>query len=153
MVGIALSGRSSSTAVLACRLCERTCALPLELVIETMRPLPIEEVSGMPRSVLGVAVVRGAPVPVVDPRRLFGTPNSVALRWVTVRTGARTVALAVDHVIGVRTIESSRLTELPPLLADAAEGAIEAIASSDADLLLVLDATRLAPEELFAGTP
>ena len=42
------------------------CALPLGAVIETLRPLPLRPLAGAPAGVLGVAVVRGSPVPVID---------------------------------------------------------------------------------------
>ena len=44
----------------------RACAIPLDYVAETMRPLPIEPVAGTPGFVRGVSVIRGAPTPVVD---------------------------------------------------------------------------------------
>ena len=44
----------------------RACAIPLDHVAETMRPLPIEPVAGTPGFVRGVSVIRGAPTPVVD---------------------------------------------------------------------------------------
>jgi purine-binding chemotaxis protein CheW len=39
----------------------RMCAVPLANIIETMRPLPTEAISGAPSFVLGVAIVRGIP--------------------------------------------------------------------------------------------
>ena len=42
------------------------CALPLEHVSETMRPLPVEPIAGVISPVAGVAIIRGGPVPVVD---------------------------------------------------------------------------------------
>lgn len=130
---------------------QHTCALPLEAVIETMRPLPIEAMKGAPPAVLGMAIVRGAPVPVVDGRRLFGASGHAALRWVTVRAGPRVVALAVDDVIGVRTIDRAALAELPPLVRDAADGAVQAIGAADAELMLLLETARLVPDELVGG--
>lgn len=130
---------------------EHTCALPLDAVIETMRPLPIEEMKGAPPAVLGMAVVRGEPVPVVDGRQLFGASRCDALRWITVRAGPRVVALAVDAVIGVRTIDRAALAELPPLVRSAADGAVQAIGAADAELMLLLEAARLVPDELVEG--
>lgn len=116
-----------------------------------MRPLPIEPLAGTPASVLGMAIVRGAPIPVVDARRVFGEPSGEPSRWVSVRTGPRVVALAVDSVIGVRTIERASLGELPPLFADAAAGALAAVGALDSELILVLEAIRLIPDELAGG--
>ena len=65
----------------------RACAIPLQHVAETMRPLPIEPVAGTPGFVRGVSVIRGAPTPVVDLRALLeNVPNSVTYgRFVTMK--------------------------------------------------------------------
>ena len=80
----------------------RICALSLADVVETMRPGPIEPLAGAPEVVRGLAVIRGAPVPVVDLASLLGDgEHSVPTRFVTVRTGERNVALLVDEVMGI----------------------------------------------------
>ena len=140
----------AGTRVLTCRFAGRTCALPLVNIIETMRPLPIDTLAGAPAFVLGVAVVRGTPVPVVDARRLFGVPTGDATRWVTLRVASRMVALAVDSVVGVNMVPREELRELPPLLAHAAAGAIDALGTADSELLIVLQTARLVPDEVLA---
>ncbi|HZE91839.1 MAG TPA: chemotaxis protein CheW, partial [Rhizobacter sp.] len=67
-----------------CRVQGRLCALPLSHVVETMRPLPTETIAGAPDFVCGLAVIRGAPVPVVDLARLLGATDTQARRFVTV---------------------------------------------------------------------
>ena len=42
------------------------CALRLEDVGETMRPLPVSPLPETAAFVLGLAIVRGAPTPVID---------------------------------------------------------------------------------------
>ena len=136
---------------LVCRVLDLSCALPLEAVIETMRPLPVEAVSGMPRFVLGISIIRGGPVVVVDAGLLLGHRASTAGRAVTVRAASRTIALLVDAVIGVRTLTARSVAELPPLLDKAAGDAVAAIAALDNELLLVLRAARLVPDDLPTG--
>jgi len=58
----------------------RLCALRLESVLETMRPLPVEPMAGTPPFVLGISIVRGVAMPVVDPARLFGTSATEAIK-------------------------------------------------------------------------
>ena len=92
-----------------------------------MRALPIEPIGGSPSFVTGIALVRGRPTPVVDLVRLSipaAPTGSDYRRFVTIRSGERVVALAVDDVVGVMSISSNTLGELPPLLAEAADGAI-----------------------------
>src|SRR5215831_758193 len=103
-------------------------------VIETMRVLPIEAIAGAPRFVLGLAVIRGEPVPVVDVARLLGAEAAQPRRFVTVRGARRPIALAVDAVLGVRAAVVE-LSELPPLAGAVAAEAIAAIGALDAQLL------------------
>ena len=84
---------------LLCRVGDLLCALPLEHVEETMRPMPVEAIAGLPSFVRGLAVVRGAPIPVVDAASLLSGDTSDATRatrFVTVKTGSRRIALMVD---------------------------------------------------------
>ena len=125
----------------------RACAIPLPYVMETMRPLAIEPLADMPPFVLGAAIVRGAPVPVVSVSVLVGAGESRApTRFVTIRVDARSVALAVEAVEGVVTLDASAMAAMPPLLQHAAKDVIEAIAPLDDRLLLVLRAARMIPE-------
>lgn len=135
---------------LLCRVRSRSCALPLSNVIETMRPLPVELVSGAPRFLLGVSVIRGEPIPVIGARRLLGDPDGDPGRFVTLRTGDRTVALAVDEVLAVRSVQELRVSKLPPLLRDVDSRLISAIGVLDAELLVVLSAARLYSGEAYS---
>jgi purine-binding chemotaxis protein CheW len=124
------------------------CGLRAGDVIETMRPLPIASVSGVPEFVLGLSIIRGRPTPVVDAARLVGAAAAPISRFVSVETGARTVALAVSSVIGLRVIESAAFGELPPLTASMSSDAVSAVGRLDESLLLVLEASKLVPDPL-----
>jgi purine-binding chemotaxis protein CheW len=139
---------SNLALLLVCRVETRLCALPLEHVVETLRALPIEPVADAPPFVLGLAVIRGEPLPVVDVGRLLGTDSAQAERFVIVNAGGRRVALAVDHVAGVRAVAPESLVALPPLMHTAASDVIAAIGLLDAELLLVLQSTRFVPDEV-----
>lgn len=126
------------------------CALPLAQVIETMRPLPVEPISGVPSFVQGISIIRGIPTPVVDLGAVLGTPGELAERFVTLRIGNRQVALSVNSVLGVRdldTIMASR--ELPPLLQRASKNAVETIGTLDEQVLMVLRAGWELPNEVW----
>jgi purine-binding chemotaxis protein CheW len=93
------------------------CAVPLAHVIEIMRPLPIESLSGAPAFVSGIAIIRGIPTPIVDLAAVLGTPNEAAVRFVTMRVVDRQVALSVNAVLGVRDFDTINTGQkLPPLL-------------------------------------
>jgi purine-binding chemotaxis protein CheW len=138
-------------AALIVRARDRACALRLTDIVEVMRPLPIEPISHAPPGVLGVAQIRGEPVPVVDLGALVdgqaGASPAAPGRFVTVRAGDRRAALAVDAVEGFRPLADEALHALPPLLSGARESPIGRLAALDRDLLLVLDAARLVPED------
>lgn len=137
---------------LLCRARGRLCALPLDTLVETMRPLPVTPVAGAPAFVRGVSFIRGAPVPVVDVGALLGAPEPPdATRFVSLRVGDRRVALALEEVLGFRKLASESLSALPPLLRGASEEAVSAVAVLDAELLLVLEAARLVPESLWSA--
>ena len=139
---------------LLCQVGSRIIALALFDVRETMRPLPIEPLNGMPQFVLGLAVVRGLPVPVIDARRLLSpfksATSGTSLRFVTLRLGERTAALAVDAVLEVRSIARAMLTEVPPLLRESG-AELSAIGALDAELLLVLQTARLVPDSVWSA--
>ena len=135
---------------LLCRVGTRLCAVPLEHVVETLRPLPVEPLAGAPDFVLGVTLLRGEPAPVVDAARLLGASTGQPARFVALRVGERIVALAVDGVEDVRTLDEGTIRALPPLLRDARSDAVEALGRLDADLLLVLRSAALVPDAVWA---
>jgi purine-binding chemotaxis protein CheW len=144
-------GNTQQRLFLLCRVGVHLCALPLEVVVETMRPLPVEIVGGAPEFVSGLSIIRGVPLPVVDTGSLLGVTQSRPTRFVTVKAGKRLVVLAVDAVLGLRAIPPDSLRELPPLLGDARSELIAAIGAIDVELLLVLRTARVVPESTWAA--
>lgn len=127
------------------------CAIPTSSVIETMRVLPIQPVEGAPAFVRGVAVIRGAPLPVVDLGAMLGVGGGGdGGRLVTIRVDpGRALALLVDAVVGVEALDESRLEAPPPLLAGAFADRVEALGALDGRALAVLGAARILPEEAW----
>ena len=141
---------AGSDLAVICRVQHRLCALRVADVVETMRPLPIEPLAAMPSFVSGLAVIRGVPVPVIDAATLLGTSDgSTPARFIALRAGGRSVAIAVAEVVGVREINGASLQDLPPLLAEASREMIAAVGTLDAELLVVLQAARLLPESVW----
>lgn len=103
-----------------------------------MRPRPIERVAGAPPFVLGLAIVRGVPLVVVDARVLVGAAVSEPKRFVTIRVDERSVVLAVDGVEGV--VEMDAADAMSPLVDSPM---IDAIARLDDRLLMVLRTARI----------
>ena len=144
---------NGSERVLLVRASGMLCALPLVHVVETMRPLPVDAIGTAPACVRGLTLVRGEPTLVVDLARLLAARESSPRRFVTLRTGTRTVALAVDEVIGTRVLPRDELRALPPLLRGADLDSLAAIARHDAELLAVLESGQIVSAiEAAAGT-
>lgn len=138
--------------VVVCRARSLLVALPASAVIETMRPLPVAPLAGAPAGVLGVAVIRGEATPVIDVGGLLGLAGEPRpARFVTVRAGTRSVALAVEEVDSIRSLPRSAAVRLPPLYAGEGSGPLSALGALDAELLAVLDAAHVLPEELSAA--
>jgi purine-binding chemotaxis protein CheW len=126
------------------------CALPLAEVIETMRPMPLEPLANTSDFILGITLIRGAAVPVIDLTAVFNNPSRRSCeRFVTVRVGTGCVALAVQSVIGIFDLSNRNCESMPPLLKNARTEVVEAIGSRDAELLFVLQAARLVPDSVW----
>jgi purine-binding chemotaxis protein CheW len=132
------------------------CAMPVQQVIETMRPQPVQALADSPHYILGVSVIRGAAVPVVDLAALVhgrGENGQEPARLVTVRAGGttdatRTAALAVAGVEGVAAIPLASLERMPPLLGDP-HGAAYSLGVGDTGVMLLLDSARTVPDEVW----
>jgi purine-binding chemotaxis protein CheW len=152
-------GEEGSDRFLLCRIGSRIGALALKDVRETMRPLPVEPLPGMPPFVLGVAIVRGFPAPIVEAARLLkpaalppaSAISSSSARFVSLKLGERTAVLAVDAVLDIRPLTAGILADVPPLLREAGAEQTALIGALDTRLLLVLEAARLVPESVWSA--
>lgn len=143
----------ASNRMLLCHVGSRLCGFPIEHIAETMRPLPVESLAGMPPFVLGLALIRGAPTPVVDLGALLhgSERRTPVTRYVTVKSGTRRAALAVGAVVGVRAVPRSIESGLPPLFGDVRNDFVESIGTLDGDLLLVLASGKIVPPSVWAA--
>lgn len=143
-----LTGRA-----LIARVGGRFVAIPLSQVLEVMRPLPAQALAAMPPAVLGLATVRGHPIPVVELSRIVtGQAGAAITRFVVLRTGAnseRTAALAVERVEAIVELRDAQLTALPPLVSAAHAETLSAVGTLDTKLLLVLQSSRIVPEDVW----
>lgn len=140
---------SSQNIILRAR--SQLCALPVATVIETMRPQPIVPLAGLPPWVLGMAVIRGESVPVVDLGVLLEVVGqSAPRRFVLLRTAGCPLALAVEDVVGIDDLDKSTLTNATPLFGHAADRmagqCVKALAVHHRALLAVLDSALLLPD-------
>jgi purine-binding chemotaxis protein CheW len=125
------------------------CALPLAHVIETMRPLPLETIAGVPPYVCGASIVRGVPTPVVDLGMVLGKGVGTNGRFVSLRLSDRQVVFSVRDVLGVQRLDDSQIEDLPPLLQEATNETIESIGTLDRQMLFVLRASWMLPDSIW----
>ncbi len=119
------------------------CALALRDVVETIRPLPVQPLAGTADILLGVSVIRGLAVPVVDTARLLGAGVERPSRFVTTRTERGPLAYATGPVIGVLPVEPDASRPPPPMLAAAATRLVVAVGVLDSRPLLFLRGAEL----------
>ena len=135
------------------------CALRLDEVVETMRPMETLPLAGTPSFVLGISVLRGVPTPVIDVSRLLGGgPGGEPQRYITVRTERGAVAMATGTVLGIRSIDANETGGHPALLGGASSRLVAGVATVGAEPLLLLQSMRAVPDEVWeaaaaAGVP
>lgn len=126
----------------------RLYGLSIDVVLEVMRPLPIEPITDAPKYVLGVAMLRGRGTPVLDASALLtGAACGQNGRWLRLRVRPQNeasndeehwVATAVDDVVGLRRRDELALERSAPLLREADAGLLLELGRLDGELLRVL---------------
>jgi purine-binding chemotaxis protein CheW len=118
-------------------------ALPLALVAETMRPLPLKTLEPSIEGVAGVSRIRGQAVPVIDLGSLVNRISGEPSRFVSMKSGSRRFALAVDSVLGIHELDPAQAQELPALLQ--VNPSVRATTEIHHELLFYIEPIRLVP--------
>lgn len=124
------------------------CALPLDEVVETMRPLETRPLAGTAGFVLGISVLRGVPAPVIDIGRLLTGAPGVVERYVAVRTERGPVALATGTVLGIRATRAGPSQTHPVVLAGS-HRLVAGVGTFGAEPVLLLQSMRAVPDEVW----
>lgn len=127
------------------------CALRLDEVIETMRPLATHPLAGTPAFVTGICIMRGIPSLVIDVARLLGGARAEVVRFIAVRTERGAVAFATGKIHGVRPVGADGTPRHDALLGAAPARLIAAVGTIDAEPVLLLQSMRLVPDEVWAA--
>ncbi|MFI5493682.1 chemotaxis protein CheW [Actinoplanes sp. NPDC051859] len=146
-----LAGTPAGVPSLVFRAGPLLCALRIEDVIETMRPLTTHPLAGTPPFVSGICIMRGVPTLVIDVARLLGGVTTPAGRFVAVRTERGPVAFAISSILGVRPVGAGTTAGQEALLGDAPARLIDAVGTMDSEPVLVLRGMRLVPDEVWAA--
>lgn len=120
-------------------------AVEIAHVREIVAPLPVTVLPHMPPAVVGIADHRGEVVPVIDLRERFGVvarAETKRVKWILVRSGDRTVGLAVDAITDVFGVPSGDLRPPPGLgVGDDVRG-ISFVTTYHGSFVFVLDVER-----------
>lgn len=130
-------------------------ALSIDAVREIIRPLDAVEMPHLPAAVVGVADHRGAVVPIVDLRSLFGRGHSVPTnrtKWVVIGRGENSpsVGLIVDSVVGVFGVTEEAARAAPPWAQEQIDAGMGDVVTRDGELVFVLDADAVMDPHLRA---
>lgn len=121
-------------------------AFRIELIREIVNPPAITRIPEVPAYVEGVCNLRGAIIPVVNLRLLFGLPARAVdadTRTIVATVGARTIGCTVDAVSHVFRIPDDQIQPPPDTLTAGGSRHIEGLARVASDICIVLDAEHL----------
>lgn len=125
------------------------CALGLDEVIETMRPLEVRPLAGTPPFVRGISVLRGVPTPVIDVSRLLGGRPAEADRFLAVRTERGAIAFATGEILGIRSVDADATGGHPALLGGGSTRLVAGVGTLGTEPLLLLQSMRAVPDEVW----
>jgi purine-binding chemotaxis protein CheW len=114
--------------------------LDLSVIEKVVRSVEITPLPGAPEIVPGVINFLGRIIPVVDIRKRFNLPwrdTDINDRFIIARTPRRPVALMVDSVTGIQSIENSEIAGIGKALPFAPY--IQGAAKVDGDIILIYD--------------
>ena len=152
MAQLGHSGPDEETLSVVFRAGSLLCALRLDEVIETMRPLATRPLAGAPVFVRGVCIMRGVPTPVIDVARLLGGEEAEITRFLAVRTERGPVAFATGDVTGIRDTATGPDAEgHAGLLTGASSRLVAGVGAIDAEPLLLLQSMRVLPDDVWAA--
>lgn len=116
------------------------------------RILPTQEVTKVPKApkaLLGVFNLRGAVIPVLDARTRLGLKDAdQSQNFIVVLSNKGRCALRVDQVTGIIALEEGSIEHDAQHLSKANDELVGAIGKNDKELIVLLDAEHLVPEDL-----
>ncbi|TVO76317.1 chemotaxis protein CheW [Sedimenticola selenatireducens] len=132
------------------RLEDETYGINVMHVQEVLRVTEIAPVPGAPPYVLGIINLRGNVVTVIDTRSRFGLPPGdidEASRVVIIESEMQVVGILVDSVAEVVELKGSEIDSAPNVGNEESSKFIQGVATSDNNLLIVVDLNKLLSEE------
>ena len=133
--------RTGRAEILLFRVGEERFGMELAAVEDAIDLPPVHHVPEMPPAMLGVITVRGTLTSVYSPAAALGLPLHDGTSALIFRRGRSRVAIVVDEVDDVATLDLSTLRDAPAL--DAADGILLGVVRQGDVLLALVDAEPL----------
>ena len=118
-----------------------------------LRVSEIAPVPGAPVYVMGIINLRGNVVTVIDTRKRFGLlPKEIddSTRIVIIEADEQVVGILVDAVAEVVDLRSSEIESAPNVGTEESAKFIQGVASSDNELLILVDLNKLLTDDEWA---
>src|SRR5215216_6484316 len=135
--------RDGSARLLVFRVGPERFAVELQAVDEVIDAPSVQPLPDAPRTVLGVATIRGELVTLYDPRPILRVEGSLDGAALLFPRGGRRVAVAIDDVYDAMTIAESDVINVQGGGADATDGVLVGLVRRDGQLIALLDAGAL----------
>jgi len=129
--------------------------VPLTDVQEIIRMPELVQVPLCPRTLEGIANLRGAVLPITNLRRVFGTEEAVhddATRVVVVGGAGTASGFVVDRMASVITAEAEEIESAATIEATVRSDLLRGVVKRPDGLIMLLDPARLTEAESGAGT-
>lgn len=130
------------------RMGDETYGLPISLVREIIKPLPVTRFPKSPPYVEGVIDLRGRILPIINLRTMFGLeplPLTEESRFIDLQLEGLNVGIVVDAVSEVIYLSRQLIEPAPPIVAGVEGKYLSGIARLEDKLIMLLDA-----DEIFA---
>ena len=142
----------ASTQFVGFRLADQEYAFRIEQIQEIVIPDQVTRMPQVPDYVEGVCNLRGAIIPVINLRRLFGLEfeeRDEETRMIVANVGTRIIGCTVDAVTQVMRIDPSQMQPAPALVKPDGAAYLIGFAKFDERLIVVLEIDELlSPEKL-----
>jgi len=120
-------------------------ALRLDVVVRVIRAVAVTPVPEVPAFILGLINVAGQLLPVFSLRRCLGLPDCPVRpedQFVMVRTSRLTVALVVDEVLDLKTLDDSQMVAVEDALPECGCRA-QGLVKIHGDIIFIYDLDKL----------
>ncbi len=143
---VTAANRTNSSQFVGFQLADQDYAFRIEQIQEIVILEDVTKIPQTPEYVEGVSNLRGAIIPIINLRKLFGLPPKAVdgeTRTIVVNVGQRTMGCTVDTVSQVMRITEEDIRPAPDTVTADGAGYISGFARQNGRLIILLDIDEL----------